>query len=68
MEAAITSETSTNFYEIIRRNIQESYHKHIHRRKNVESHFLSFNRANLTVALCFSVLRISDQRGTTKAG
>jgi hypothetical protein len=38
MEAEITSETSTNFYEATRRNIPEDSHLHTRRHQNLKSH------------------------------
>jgi hypothetical protein len=37
MEAVRTSETSVNFYETTRRNIQEGCHLHTRRRENLKS-------------------------------
>jgi hypothetical protein len=38
MEAAITSETSVNFYKTTRRNMPEDSHLHTLRHENVKSH------------------------------
>jgi hypothetical protein len=38
MEAVRTSETSANFYETSRRNIQEDGHIYTRRRRNLKSH------------------------------
>jgi hypothetical protein len=38
MEAAITSETSVNFYQTTRRNKPEDSHFHTRRRENMKSH------------------------------
>jgi hypothetical protein len=38
MEVAITSETSVNFYQITRRNIQDDSYLHTRRRENLKSH------------------------------
>jgi hypothetical protein len=38
LEAASTSETSVNFYQITRGNNPEDSHLHTRRRKNLKSH------------------------------
>jgi hypothetical protein len=38
MEAVSTSETSVNFYQATRRNIEEDIHLHTRRRENLKSH------------------------------
>jgi hypothetical protein len=38
MVAVSTSETSVNFYETTRRNVQEDSHLYTHRRENLKSH------------------------------
>jgi hypothetical protein len=43
MEAASTSETPVNFYEIARRIIPEEWHLQTHRRENLQSHGLHKN-------------------------
>jgi hypothetical protein len=43
MEAAITSETSVNFYQTTRRNIPDDNHLHNGHREKLKSHLGSFN-------------------------
>jgi hypothetical protein len=41
MEAASTSETSVNFYQITRRNNPEDGHLHTRHHENLKSHYIS---------------------------
>jgi hypothetical protein len=47
MEAAITSETSINFYQTTRRNNTEDSHLRTHRLENLKSHELQSYLASL---------------------
>jgi hypothetical protein len=52
MEAAITSETSVNFYQTTRRNHPEDNYLHIRRRENLKSHHyeaLSFIKYRVSI-------------------
>jgi hypothetical protein len=47
MEAVRTSETSVNFYETTRRNIQEGFHLHTRRRQKIKSHKTTHSKFRL---------------------
>jgi hypothetical protein len=55
MEAASTSETSTNFYQITRRINPEDSHLHTRRRENLKSHMLPVFSIYLTLHCACSV-------------